>query len=194
MRVRSSGNNRSKLIVMVEDKKYTKRFNHGRSDGLEIRHIVAGALPTSSYRCSSDALELRNSFEGYIFQPALNRAPLHTKRVEDVPTIFGGRTNQRGLYLQGTDLELGVPGGVETVSFEMRAHKEPNTIMRLKGKGEYLQTSAQRITRILDTSIELKQFNNDMVLVVVQNKIARKIRLYDVGCVQAAMRVLGNIW
>lgn len=31
-----------------------------------------------------------------------------------------------------------------------------------------------------------------MVLVVVQNKIARKIRLYDVGCVQRAMRVLGE--
>ena len=94
LKSRTLSNSKSKLIVSVEGKKYNRRYpSTSRSS---IRHIVAGALPTSSYRCSSDALELRNSFTGYIFQPALNRAPLKAKRVEDVPTIFGGRTSLKG--------------------------------------------------------------------------------------------------
>ena len=133
LKYRTISASKTKLVISVEGKKYTRRYNSNHSD---VRHLVAGSLPTASYRCSSDAMELRNSFAGYVFQPALNRSPLRAKRVENVPTIFGGRTNLGGIYLQGTDLELAMPGGVKTISFEMRAQQEPNTIMRLKGKGE----------------------------------------------------------
>ena len=57
--------------------------------------------------------------------------------------------------------------------------QEPNTIMRLKGKGDYiLILTLWDSHSILDMSIELKQFNSNLVLVAESWKTSKSFTYF----------------